>query len=206
MHRNGRDVGVICFGSFVLRLDSGELFKKGHKIKLQGQPFELLAVLAERPDQVVTRRELREAIWPKDTVVDFDRGLNRAIKKIRDALGDSAAKPRFIETLQRRGYRFVGAVEAEGNADSSTDRSFEGAPSIGVLPLSMPMEALKSSTWRMASAKRSQTSFRLCLICWLSLGPPCSALKAKTFLPGKSGVRQISGTCLQGLLCGRAIK
>ena len=124
---------LICFGSFELHLDSGELFKRGrHKIRLQKQPLDILAVLLERSGEVVTREELKQRVWPTDTIVDFDRGVNRAIKKIRDALSDSTAKPRFIETLHRRGYRFIGSIE-QRNTATDADRS-EDIPSIGVLP------------------------------------------------------------------------
>jgi TolB-like protein len=125
---------IICFGSFELRLDSRELFKRGHKVKLQGQPFNLLVVLAERPAEVVTRERLKGTIWSEDTFVDFDRGLNRAIKKIREALGDSAAKPRFIETLHRRGYRFIGNIQPESGAPAAIEHGLEHTRSIGVLP------------------------------------------------------------------------
>ncbi len=84
-------------------------------MKLQGQPFDLLAALMERPGEVVTREELKEKVWPSDTIVDFDQGLNRAVNKIRDALGDSAQSPQFLETLPRRGYRFIAPVQTMHN-------------------------------------------------------------------------------------------
>jgi DNA-binding winged helix-turn-helix (wHTH) protein len=90
---------------------SGELRKNGNKLKLQEQPFQVLAMLLERPGEVVTREELRQRLWPADTFVDFDHSLNTAINKLRDALGDSAANPRFIETLAKRGYRFIAPVQ-----------------------------------------------------------------------------------------------
>ena len=98
------------FGLFELDLTSGELSKQGRKIKLQGQPFQILELLLSRPGEVVTREELQKALWPTDTFVEFDQGLNTAIKKIRLALGDSADTPRFIETLPRKGYRFIAPV------------------------------------------------------------------------------------------------
>jgi DNA-binding winged helix-turn-helix (wHTH) protein len=101
---------LIRFSVFEVDLDSGELFKQGRKVKLQGQPFDLLLALLDRPGQVVTREELKQKVWPSDTVIDFDHGLNRAINKLREAVGDSADSPHFIETLPRRGYRFVGIV------------------------------------------------------------------------------------------------
>jgi len=102
--------GAIRFGLFEVDLRAGELRKQGVKIKLQDQPFQLLQILLERPGEVVTREELREKIWPSDTFVDFDGGVNNAVKRLREALGDKAENPRFIETLPRRGYRFIGTV------------------------------------------------------------------------------------------------
>jgi DNA-binding winged helix-turn-helix (wHTH) protein/Tol biopolymer transport system component len=101
----------IRFGAFELDLDGRELRKHGSRIKLPDQPLSILALLLERPGQVITREELQRQLWPSDTFVDFDRGLNKAVNRLRDALGDSADAPRFIETLPKRGYRFVGAVE-----------------------------------------------------------------------------------------------
>ena len=100
-------VGVIAFGVFSVDLRSGELWKSGVKVRLQDQPFRLLRLLLEHPGKVVTREELQRQIWPADTFVDFDHGLNNAIKRLREALGDTAETPRYIETLPRRGYRFM---------------------------------------------------------------------------------------------------
>jgi len=99
--------GVISFGTFEADLRAGELRRDGRKIRLQEQPFQVLAMLLERPGEIVTREELRGRLWPVDTFVDFDHGLNAAVKRLRDALGDSAENPRFVETLARRGYRFL---------------------------------------------------------------------------------------------------
>jgi TolB-like protein/DNA-binding winged helix-turn-helix (wHTH) protein len=107
---------LIRFGVFELDTESRELRKQGLKVRLQDQPFQILQILLERPGRVVTREELQRRIWPSDTFVDFDRGLYNAIKKLREALGDSAESPRFIETLSRRGYRFIAAVEGSGQA------------------------------------------------------------------------------------------
>ncbi len=103
---------VIRFGTFEADVAARELRKSGVKLRLQEQPFQVLSVLLENPDQVVTREELRQGLWAADTFVDFDNGLNTAINKIREALGDSAENPRFIETVPRRGYRFVAPVQA----------------------------------------------------------------------------------------------
>jgi TolB-like protein/DNA-binding winged helix-turn-helix (wHTH) protein/Tfp pilus assembly protein PilF len=102
---------VTRFGPFDVNLRAGELRKHGLKIKLQQQPFRILALLLEHPGEVVTREELRQAIWPADTFVDFDEGLDATIYKLRNALGDSSEKPRFVETLPRRGYRFIAPVK-----------------------------------------------------------------------------------------------
>ena len=102
---------VIRFGVFEVNLSAGELRKNGRKLKLQEQPFQVLASLLDRPGEVVTREELRERLWPGDTYVDFDRSLNSAVNRLREALDDSANQPRFVETLPRRGYRFVAPLE-----------------------------------------------------------------------------------------------
>src|SRR6266404_3286454 len=101
--------GRLRFGVFEADLRAGELTKRGLRIRLQEQPFQVLAMLLERPGELVTREQLREKIWGQ-TVVDFDHGLNKAVNKIREALGDSAENPRFVETVARRGYRFLADV------------------------------------------------------------------------------------------------
>src|SRR5438552_93711 len=115
----------VRFGAFELDQDAGELRKQGTRMKLQEQPLQMLQVLLQRPGEVVTREELQQKIWPSDTFVDFDVGINNAIKRLREALGDSAETPRFIETLSRRGYRFI-------ETTSASPRKFE---SLAVLPL-----------------------------------------------------------------------
>jgi DNA-binding winged helix-turn-helix (wHTH) protein/Tol biopolymer transport system component len=102
---------VIRFGIFEVDLRAGQFRRNGFKVRLQDQPFQVLAMLLERPGEVVTREELRARLWSADTFVDFDHGLNAAVKRLRDALGDSAENPRFVETLARRGYRFLTPVE-----------------------------------------------------------------------------------------------
>lgn len=101
----------IRFGSYQLNLASGELHKNGRRIRLAEQPFQILRLLLERPGEVVTREELHQRLWADDTFVDFETGLNSAVKKLRDTLGDSAEKPHFIETLPRRGYRFIHPID-----------------------------------------------------------------------------------------------
>jgi len=100
------------FGVFEMDLRTGELRKHGMQVRLQKQPFQVLTMLLEHAGEVVTREELQKNLWPADTFVDFDHGLNKTINKIRDALGDSAESPRFLETVSRRGYRFLAEVKA----------------------------------------------------------------------------------------------
>src|ERR1700740_2572118 len=101
----------VRFGLFEVDLRAGELRRQGVKLKLQEQPFQILAMLLANPGQVVTREQLRSKLWPVDTFVDFDHSLNKAINKLREALGDSADSPRFIETLAKRGYRFLAEMK-----------------------------------------------------------------------------------------------
>jgi TolB-like protein/DNA-binding winged helix-turn-helix (wHTH) protein/Tfp pilus assembly protein PilF len=110
----------VRFSVFEVDLRAGELRKRGLRIRLQQQPFKVLEMLLQRPGEVVTRDELRGALWPADTFVDFDHGLNKTINKIRDALGESAESPRFVETVSRRGYRFIAEVVRLDSADSDS--------------------------------------------------------------------------------------
>src|SRR5579864_7899159 len=108
---------IIRFGRFEVDLQAGELRRGGLKVKLGGQPFDVLVTLLEKPGQVVTREELHDKLWAQDTFVDFEHGLNKAINKVREALGDDADNPRFIETLPRRGYRFLAPVTPPPQAE-----------------------------------------------------------------------------------------
>src|SRR3954468_17708953 len=100
------------FGPFEVDLRELELRKRGIKVKLQGQPFQVLSILLRRAGETVTREELRSEVWPADTFVDFDHSLNTAINKIREVLGDSASSPHYVETIPKRGYRFIAIVES----------------------------------------------------------------------------------------------
>jgi len=130
---SNRETRLLRFAVFEVDLDAGELRKNGGRIRLQEQPFQVLTALLQNAGQVVTRDHLREKIWPADTFVDFDHSLNTAVNKIREALGDSASSPRFVETLARRGYRFIASVdsgsEAAGVAAPAQDKGTRsGAP------------------------------------------------------------------------------
>src|SRR5262245_32588734 len=109
---------AIRFATFEVDLQAQELRKAGLRLKLTGQPFQVLAILLEQPGVVVTREELQKRLWP-DTFVDVDHNLNTAINKIREALGDSSENPRFVETLPRRGYRFIAPVDGHRDSDSA---------------------------------------------------------------------------------------
>lgn len=109
---SNREARLLRFGVFEVDLDTGELRKNGARVRLQEQPFQVLTALLQNAGQVVTRDQLREEIWPADTFVDFDHSLNTAVNKIRESLGDSASSPRFVETLARRGYRFIAPVNS----------------------------------------------------------------------------------------------
>src|SRR5262245_3259555 len=111
------------FGSFELDASANELRKSGLRIRIEDQPFRILYMLVSRPGEVVTREELKDALWANETHVDFDRSLTRAVNKVRLALGDTAANPRFVETLPRRGYRFLAPVVPIGET---------GEPSVAV--------------------------------------------------------------------------
>src|SRR5947209_20326510 len=102
---------IIRFGEFEADVRSGELRRQAQRPKLQEKPFQFLAALLTHPGELVTREQLRQSLWPADTFVDFEHGLNTAVNKVREALRDSANDPRFIETLPRRGYRFIGTID-----------------------------------------------------------------------------------------------
>ena len=125
--------GRLRFGVFELDLRAGELRKHGLRVRLQEQPFQVLAALLEHPGEVVTREEIQKKLWPADTFVDFDHGLNKTINKIREALGDSAESPRFVETVARRGYRFLAEV-----------KSVDAAPVGGPEPATQPQPSAEN--------------------------------------------------------------
>lgn len=129
---------ILRFGLFELDLAAGQLRKNGVRLRLQEQPFQVLVVLLENAGRVVTRDDLRQRVWPSDTFVDFDHSLNTAVNKIREVLGDSASSPRFVETLARRGYRFIAPVNGAepgsqaGNSESATAAETDLHPELHV--------------------------------------------------------------------------
>src|SRR6187431_26560 len=105
-----RLASIVRFGTFELSVRSGELSRRGLRVALQEQPLRILTALLERPGEVVTRQDLCRRLWPEGTFVDFEHSLNAAVRRLRSALGDEADNPRFVETLPRRGYRFIGTL------------------------------------------------------------------------------------------------
>lgn len=128
------------FGLFEADELTGELRKQGRRLALQGQPLQVLLMLLSRPGDLVTRTEIRERLWADGTFVDFDHGLNTAVNKMRDALGDSAANPRFIETLARRGYRFIAPVEVIGGNPEPAAQCDSAPPQTEIPAISSPLE------------------------------------------------------------------
>src|SRR5215472_2932138 len=134
----------VSFGEFELDLQTAELRNNGHKFIMQEQPFEVLVVLLERPGQLVTREELTRRLWPSGTFVDFDLGLNKVVNRLRQTLSDSADHPRFIETLPRKGYRFIEPVTAVPArlADSET-RGADHEPSPNQVSFERPKTGVR---------------------------------------------------------------
>ena len=125
---------IFRFGVYEADPVTGELRKEGGRVRLQEQPFQVLVMLLERPGELVTREEIRQRLWGAETFVDFDHSLNTAINKLRETLNDSAAEPRYIETLARRGYRFIAPVEAPGNSAPAAEAPAPGASADALPP------------------------------------------------------------------------
>ena len=158
------------FGAYEADLHTHELWKHGTRVKLIGQPFEILAVLVKRPGQLVTRDELRAQLWPGDTFVDFNHGLNAAVNKLRDALCDSADDPRYIETLPRRGYRFIAEVEkaiasradefAKAAGRALSESAAQVAPDTTVLPVRAAADLAEAESVPVLVSAQTQSSRR----------------------------------------------
>ena len=133
---------IVRFGEFVLHLRSGERAQNGTRVLLPVQLFRVLALLVRQSGALVTREELHHELWRDDTFVDFEHSLNAAIKRLREALGDAAASPRFVETLPRRGYRFIAAVQAETASDRAS------TPPSATAPAEPVRCVIHASTWR----------------------------------------------------------
>ncbi len=138
---------LVRFGVFELDAHSGELRKSGVRLSVQDQPLQVLKLLLDRPGELVTREALRQQLWPSDTFVGFEHGLNAAVGRLRETLGDSAETPRFIETLPRRGYRFIGVVADEGTQTARRDAAVE-------LPVESPEAPVSAERPERARAAR----------------------------------------------------
>jgi TolB-like protein/DNA-binding winged helix-turn-helix (wHTH) protein/Tfp pilus assembly protein PilF len=166
MRANASERAVIRFDNFELELRSGELRRDGATIKLQPQPFRTLAFLADRAGQVVTREEIQREIWGDETFVDYEQGVNFLIRQIRAALGDDAKAPRFIETLPRRGYRFIAPVERE-EENSSRENGLAVAPAPEIVI--SPPEAVPDPSAISAAVSATQTRTRVFLVAALAV-------------------------------------
>ena len=152
MALNRQSPTVLRFGTFEVDPQAGELRKQGKRLKLQDQPFQVLTVLLQRPGEVVTREELRSQIWPQDTFVDFDNSLNTAINKLREALGDSADNPRFIETLPRRGYRFLGPTRRDALKKPATMAHSRNVALLAIVVVLFVAGVIAGWVWRSSRA------------------------------------------------------
>ena len=178
---------TIRFGVYELDLRNGELRKQGVKVKLQEQPFQILRILLEHPGEVVTREELQQQIWPADTFVDFDHGLYNAVKKLREALGDTADTPRSIETLPRRGYRFIGQIRPADRVESS-DEPVSRAPANDPARAAQPLPQTSGGVdkpWGMVLAAVVGLALALGLIVGFNVG----GLRSRVL--GESGSPQV---------------
>ncbi len=152
------------FGLFETDRDSGRLLRDGAPVRLQEQPFQVLLALLERHGEVVTRDQLRQRLWPGDTFVEFDKSLGVALAKLRSALGDDAANPRFVETVPRRGYRFIAPVAVEGGQEDPVARSAvtaEVAPGSSAPCRAGPLVSPQARCWprrSLASARGAGTT------------------------------------------------
>jgi cholera toxin transcriptional activator len=155
---------VYRFGLFEADEETGELRKQGHRLALQGQPLQVLLMLLARPGELVSRGDIQRQIWSDGTFVDFEHGLNAAINKIRDALGDSAANPRFIETLAKRGYRFIASVEIQNKARLSVGRQSSPAQGTPSAPLAAAPRGLLTTAAEVPRAPSALTRSLLLLL------------------------------------------
>src|SRR5713226_9684457 len=188
---------LIRFGLFEVDTRSGELRRQGSKVSLQEQPFQALVLLLERPGEVVTREELRKKLWPENTFVDFERGLNKAINKLRAALRDDAEKPRFIETLPQHGYRFIASLEGvlPGSPPDSTDQEPPTANHESIdLTVEKPHAEIPESSRARPQRRRVWLAFLACAsLVALLVGFNAGGLRRRILgSPDPSGIRSLA--------------
>ena len=164
MEQGGSPPRLIRFGIFELDLRSGELRKQGNKIRLEGQPVQILVCLLENPGELVSREVLHAKLWPADTFVNFEHGLNVAVKRLRYALSDSAANPRFVETLPRRGYRFIAPIHAVGESEDASDNHHIGNADARI-PAKQDLPVLVQRRW-LHAWRRCGYAVLLALAAW----------------------------------------
>jgi DNA-binding winged helix-turn-helix (wHTH) protein/Tol biopolymer transport system component len=182
----------VRFGPFELDPASGELFKLGHKLNLRGQPVEVLSILLERPGEVVKREELCKRLWPQDTFVDFEHSLNTAIKRLRQALDDDVEMPRYIETLPKKGYRFVGLVESFANgadAIAATTKTVSGPPAAS--PPTPPSILLQTETEK---PKSRRWVWAVAVLAVLAVAAGVASWLLRPRVPVISAIRQLTHT------------
>ncbi|HEX8799231.1 MAG TPA: tetratricopeptide repeat protein [Terriglobales bacterium] len=193
------------FGSFEVNLQTGELRKRGLRLRLSGQPFQVLAVLVERPGVLVTREELHSKLWPADTFVDFDHGLNNAVARIREVLDDSSGTPRYIETVPRRGYRFIAPLAdirpapVSPSALKSKDRSSSNVADPDTPRLSSERRYRSSTLWTVVAGVGLLVLFILAFVLLRGIraqGPGQPAIKSIAVLP----LKNLSGDSTQEYL------
>ncbi len=187
MSSENRRPEIVRFGPFEADVLTRELRKHGTRLRLPNQSFLVLSVLLERPGQLVTRDELRERLWPAGTFVEYDQGLNVAVNRLREALGDSAEKPRFIETLPKRGYRFIAAIETSSVDGSSTERTDEDLAAPQSAPGSASAENILTAASSLPFAARSRR-----------VGPGFRRFDWKR--PGMIGIMAVSAVLLAAVL------
>ena len=172
---DGKNLDKVCFGVFELDLRTGQLCRNGSRVRLQEQPFQVLAQLLEKPGDVVAREDLRERLWPADMFVDFDHSLNAAIRRLRDALGDSAENPIFVETVARRGYRFLAPVTRKSTTGDG-----------GIIPA---VEAIERSN---GSHLRYRIGASLAAVILVLFGAKLGMLLDRTHLPRQIRISQLT--------------
>src|SRR3954471_2823996 len=172
--------GTVRFGPFTVNLRAEELWKDGIRVKLQIQPFQILAVLLERPNELVTREQLQRKVWSSDTFVDFDQGLNKAINKLRDALNDTADAPIYIETVPRRGYRFIAPVFA-----GPTPAPSPAPEPAATIPPPAPVAATRSlaRTWGVASVVVAVVLLAVVAVLWNWRTPNVRSINSVAVMP-----------------------
>jgi TolB-like protein/DNA-binding winged helix-turn-helix (wHTH) protein/cytochrome c-type biogenesis protein CcmH/NrfG len=183
--------GRIAFDRFEVDLRSGELLKNGRRLRLQPQPFQLLALLLEHPAEVVTREEICRKLWQADTFVDFDHSLGTAIGKIREALGDSPDSPRFVETLPRRGYRFIGKIQANATPPSASNAAPSDAD--GASAVQRVDKGIESSSIPSVPQSSQRRNLRFVLVLAASLAVLlAAAVFVRRFVDARAAVRAAS--------------